>query len=63
MLHCPGQLFTVGCTPKVPAGIGWHPKYGRLALGALRALSVSASSAPVERVFSYGGIFMRQYRA
>jgi len=22
MLHCPGQLFTVGRTPKVPAGIG-----------------------------------------
>jgi len=40
-----------------------HPKYGRLALGALRALSVPASSAPVESVFSYGGIFMRPHRA
>ena len=40
-----------------------HPKYGRLALGALRALSVPASSAPVELVFSHGGIFMRPHRA
>ena len=40
-----------------------HPKYGRLALSALRALSVPASSAPVERVFSYVGIFMRPHRA
>ena len=38
-----------------------HPKYGRLTLGALRALSVPASSAPMERVFSYGGIFMRPH--
>jgi len=29
-----------------------HPKYGRLALDALRALSVNASSAPVARVSS-----------
>ena len=40
-----------------------HPKYGRLALGALHALSVPASSAPVESVFSYGGIFVRPHRA
>jgi len=40
-----------------------HPKYERLALNALRALSVHASSSPVERVFSYGGIFMRPHRA
>jgi len=40
-----------------------YSKYGSLALGALRALSVPASSAPVERVFSHGGIFMRPHRA
>jgi len=39
-----------------------HPKYGRLALNALRALSVHASSAPVERVFSHGGISVRPHR-
>ena len=38
-----------------------HSKYGSLALGALHALSVPASSAPVERVFSHGGIFMRPH--
>jgi len=40
-----------------------HLKYGRLAISALRALSVPALSAPVEPVFSYGGIFMRPHRA
>jgi len=40
-----------------------HPKCGRLTLGALCALPVHASSAPVEHVFSYGGIFMRPHRA
>jgi len=40
-----------------------HPKYGRLALGALRALSVHASSGPLERVCSHGSIFMRPHRA
>jgi len=35
----------------------------KLYLPALRALSVPASSAAVERVFSHGGIIMRPHRA
>ena len=35
----------------------------KLYLPAMRALSVPASSAAVERVFSHGGIIMRPHRS
>jgi len=44
----------------------WHQHKNtmdKLYLSALRALSVPASSAAVERVFSRGGIIMRPHRA
>jgi len=51
---------SIGEFDSINYGSSEHPKYGRLALGALRALP--ASSAPVQHVFSYGGIFMRPHR-
>lgn len=38
-------------------------KYPHLHALALKVLSVPASSAPVERVFSAGGLLMRPHRA
>lgn len=38
-------------------------KYPRLAKVALHHLSVPATSAPVERIFSVGGYLMRPHRA
>jgi hypothetical protein len=38
-------------------------QYNKLIPAVLRILSVPASSAPVERVFSFGGIFLRPNRA
>ncbi|KAJ8337338.1 hypothetical protein SKAU_G00385580 [Synaphobranchus kaupii] len=40
-----------------------HDRFPQLHMLALKALSVPASSAPVERVFSRGGIIMRPHRA
>ena len=41
-----------------------HAKvYPRIYKVAMRVLSVPATSAPVERVFSHGGIIMRPHRA
>jgi len=38
-------------------------KYGKLLPAVLRAFAIPASSAPVERVFSHGGIMLRPNRA
>ena len=43
-------------------GVG-KDKYPALHSLALKALSVPASSAPVERIFSRGGIILRPHRA
>ncbi|GAA6090110.1 uncharacterized protein LOC115775858 [Tachysurus ichikawai] len=40
-----------------------HDRYPQLHNLAMKVLSVPASSAPVERVFSRGGIIMRPHRA
>ncbi|GAA6073912.1 zinc finger BED domain-containing protein 6-like [Tachysurus ichikawai] len=40
-----------------------HNRYPQLHNLAMKVLSVPASSAPVERVFSRGGIIMRPHRA
>jgi len=53
------------------AGLHYIPEFwqhnqatlSKLYLTAMRALSVSASSAAVERVFSHGGIIMRPHRS
>jgi len=37
--------------------------FPRLYLVAMRVLAVPATSAPVERVFSHGGLIMRPHRA
>ncbi|XP_078138844.1 uncharacterized protein LOC144538503 [Centroberyx gerrardi] len=41
----------------------YHDRFPQLHMLALKVLSVPASSAPVERVFSRGGIIMRPHRA
>ena len=44
----------------------WHAKQSilnKLVVPALRALGVPASTSPVERVFSQGGIILRPHRA
>lgn len=44
----------------------WHrnkEQLGKLFRPAMTALSIPASSAPVERVFSYSGLFIRPHRA
>jgi len=38
-------------------------QFDKLYHPAIRALSVPASSAPIERVFSQGGLIMRPHRA
>lgn len=40
-----------------------HDRFSQLHILALKVLSIPASSAPVERVFSRGGIIMRPHRA
>jgi len=41
-----------------------HPKiFPRLYLVSMKLLAVPATSAPVERVFSHGGLIMRPHRA